>query len=67
MPAKKVAAVPAAIPAIERIREIAYQLWVDAGQPEGAAEENWFEAERIAVNEAAPKAVKKAPARKKAA
>lgn len=63
MPAKKIPAVPA----VERIREIAYQLWVEAGQPEGAAEANWFEAERIAANESeAPKA-KKASVRKKAA
>ncbi|MBX3530422.1 MAG: DUF2934 domain-containing protein [Rhizobiaceae bacterium] len=63
MPAKKVPVVPV----VERIREIAYQLWIEAGKPEGAAEANWFEAERIAANESeAPKA-KKAPARKKAA
>jgi hypothetical protein len=63
MPAKKLETVPA----IERIRAIAYQLWIEAGQPDGAAETNWFEAERIAANEIeAPKA-KKAPARKKAA
>jgi hypothetical protein len=67
MPAKKPANVPASVPAMDRIREIAYQLWVEAGQPEGVAEANWFEAERIAANEGeAPKA-RKAPARKKAA
>ena len=64
MPAKKPAA---AVPAVERIREIAYRLWVEAGCPEGTAESNWFEAERIAATGSAPDKPKKAPARRKAA
>jgi hypothetical protein len=64
MPSKK----PATLPAIERIREIAYQLWLEAGCPEGSAEADWFAAEQIASNENVPAAkAKKAPARKKAA
>ena len=63
MPAKK----PAAVPAIERIREIAYQIWSDAGRPDGAAEEHWLAAERIAANESAAQKTRKAPVRKKAA
>ena len=64
MPAKK----PSAVPAVERIREIAYQLWLEAGQPEGQDTAHWFAAETLAANEvdSAP-AKKKAPARKKAA
>ena len=64
MPARKTAAVPA----IERIREIAYQLWIDAGKPEGAADSNWFDAERVAAAElVAAKATRKAPVRRKVA
>jgi hypothetical protein len=64
MPARK----PAPETAVERIREIAYQLWIEAGRPEGAAEANWFEAERIAANEqVAAKPARKAPVRRKAA
>jgi hypothetical protein len=64
MPSKK----PATVPAIERIREIAYQLWLEAGCPEGTAEADWFAAEQIASSENAPAArPKRAPARKKAA
>jgi hypothetical protein len=64
MPARK----PAPETAVERIREIAYQLWIEAGRPEGAAEANWFEAERLAAGERdAPRPARKAPARRKAA
>jgi hypothetical protein len=28
------------------IRELAYQLWLDAGQPEGRDDEFWYQAER---------------------
>ncbi len=64
MPARN-AAVP---PAVDRIREIAYQLWLDAGCPEGTAEADWFAAEQMATAESAPaRKAKKAPARKKAA
>ena len=62
MPAKKSVA-----PADERIREIAHQLWLDAGQPDGDAEIHWSMAEAIAIKElSAPKAAK-APAKKAAA
>jgi hypothetical protein len=30
----------------ERIRALAYELWVAAGRPEGGADEFWYEAER---------------------
>lgn len=63
MPAKK----PATVPAIERIREIAHQLWIDAGRPEGTAEADWLAAEQIAAAEAANAKARKAPIRKKAA
>ena len=29
-----------------QIRELAYRLWVERGQPEGCADEDWLEAER---------------------
>jgi hypothetical protein len=29
-----------------RIRELAYELWEQAGKPDGGAEEYWYEAER---------------------
>lgn len=64
MPSKK----PAATPAVERIREIAYQLWLDAGCPDGQDAAHWFEAETLVANEAAVRpAPKKAAPRKKAA
>jgi len=66
MPAKK----SSATPAVERIREIAYQLWLEAGQPEGQDTAHWFVAETMAANEMtstpAPTKRKAAP-RKKAA
>lgn len=62
MPAKKIVE-----PAIERIREIAHQIWVDAGQPEGEADLHWSLAEAIATKELVTPKAKKAPARKKAA
>lgn len=62
----------------EKIREIAHQLWVEAGKPEGQAEDHWFKAIGLASAKAAkkvgakaaakpvvakPAAVKKAPAK----
>jgi Protein of unknown function (DUF2934) len=44
----------------EKIREIAHQLWVDAGQPEGQAESHWFHALEMASAKAAKKAAKPA-------
>jgi len=63
MPAKK----PAAVPAVDRIREIAYQLWLDAGQPDGQDAAHWFAAEAMAAGEATSPPAKKAAPRKKAA
>jgi Protein of unknown function (DUF2934) len=58
----------------EKIREIAHQLWVEAGQPDGQAESHWFKAIEQASAKAAKKAAApvkvaavKAPAPKKAA
>lgn len=34
-----------------RVRDRAYQLWDDAGQPEGREQEFWFEAERELIEE----------------
>lgn len=34
-----------------KIRDRAYQLWVDAGQPEGREQEFWYEAERELAEE----------------
>jgi Protein of unknown function (DUF2934) len=31
----------------ERVREIAYFLWLDAGSPEGEAERHWLAAEGL--------------------
>ena len=31
----------------ERIREIAYFLWLDEGSPDGGAERHWFAAEGL--------------------
>ena len=31
----------------ERIRQIAYFVWLDAGSPEGEAERHWLEAEGL--------------------
>ena len=64
MPVKK----PAYTPSMDRIREIAYQLWLEAGQPEGDDATHWYRAEEIvALETEAPAPKKKAPARKKAA
>jgi Protein of unknown function (DUF2934) len=49
----------------EKIRSIAHQLWVEAGQPEGQAEEHWFKAIEVASVKAA-KAAKAKPAVKSA-
>ncbi len=49
-----------AIVSEEKIREIAHQLWVDAGQPEGQAESHWFNALELASAKAAKNAAKPA-------
>jgi Protein of unknown function (DUF2934) len=33
------------------VRERAYQIWQERGQPEGSAEDHWFEAEREMAGE----------------
>jgi hypothetical protein len=35
----------------ERVREIAYFLWLDEGQPEGGAERHWAAAEALLESE----------------
>jgi hypothetical protein len=35
----------------ERIREIAYLLWLEEGYPEGAAERHWLAAEALVESE----------------
>jgi Protein of unknown function (DUF2934) len=50
----------------EKIREIAHQLWVEAGQPEGQAEDHWFKAIELASSKAAKKAAAPKPAAPKA-
>lgn len=42
----------------EKIREIAHQLWVDAGMPEGQAESHWFHALEMASAKAKKTAAK---------
>ncbi len=39
----------------EKIREIAHQLWMESGQPEGQAEDHWFKAIELASAKAAKK------------
>lgn len=57
----------------EKIREIAHQLWEEAGRPEGQADHHWYKAIELASAKAAkkaaakPVAVKKPAAPKKAA
>ncbi|SFV27369.1 Protein of unknown function [Devosia crocina] len=38
-------------PEDEMIRERAYQLWIDAGQPDGREQEFWYQAERELAEE----------------
>jgi septal ring-binding cell division protein DamX len=44
----------------EKIREIAHQLWIEAGQPSGQAEDHWFKALELASAKAAKKSAAKA-------
>jgi Protein of unknown function (DUF2934) len=39
----------------KKIREIAHSLWVDAGKPEGQAEDHWFKAIEMAAKAAGKK------------
>lgn len=36
----------AAMPTHDQISALAHQLWLESGQPEGVAEQNWCEAEQ---------------------
>ena len=38
----------------QRLRDIAYRLWVDAGRPQGRADEFWFAAQALLDAEAPP-------------
>lgn len=40
----------------DRIRQRAYQLWLEAGQPEGMAEEHWEQARELIAIEDGQKA-----------
>jgi hypothetical protein len=51
----------------EKIRQIAHQLWMESGQPEGQAEDHWFKAIELASAKAAKKAASKPAAAKPAA
>jgi len=54
------------LPTEDRIREIAYSLWLEEGQPNGRAEIHWLKAFELVNAEASP-VLKKASAPKKAA
>jgi Protein of unknown function (DUF2934) len=49
-----------------KIREIAHDLWVEAGKPEGQAEDHWFKAIELAAKAAKTKSAVKKPAAKAA-
>lgn len=48
----------------DRVKALAYAIWLEEGQPEGRAEAHWFKALELANAEAAPVAK---PRRKTAA
>jgi hypothetical protein len=50
----------------DRIAATAFQLWIDAGRPEGRADEHWFNAIAALKMQAVPEAPA-APAKAKAA
>jgi hypothetical protein len=62
--------VPQAFAAEDRVREVAYTIWLEEGRPDGRAEAHWFEAVRRATSQpvvaSKPRkpAVRKTPARK---
>jgi Protein of unknown function (DUF2934) len=47
----------------KKIREIAHSLWVEAGKPEGQAEDHWFKAIEMAAKAAGKKPAKTAAAK----
>jgi hypothetical protein len=61
---------PRALASEDRLRELAYAIWLEEGCPEGRAEAHWFEAVRRASAEPAAKtkarkpAVRRTPVRK---
>ena len=58
------------MPAEDRIRAIAYTLWLEEGQPNGRAEAHWLKAAELVNAEAMPIAAAAevaAPAKKKPA
>jgi hypothetical protein len=56
---------PQAFASEDRLRELAYAIWLEEGRPDGRAEAHWFEAVRRATTEpvTAPK-VRKTTVRK---
>ena len=50
-----------------RVREIAHQLWLEAGSPEGDDQKFWFEAQAVALRELTPKKTTRARKTTKAA
>jgi hypothetical protein len=52
----------------DMIRERAYQIWLERGQPQGCAEDHWFTAEQELADESGKTAGKESsdePAKKK--
>jgi len=49
-------------PNSELVRRKAYELWEASGCPVGRAEEHWFKAEKLLLEEMAPSAVSFQPA-----
>jgi Protein of unknown function (DUF2934) len=47
----------------KKIREIAHSLWVEAGKPEGQAEDHWFKAIEMAAKAAGRKPASKSAAK----
>jgi Protein of unknown function (DUF2934) len=47
----------------KKIREIAHSLWVEAGKPEGQAEDHWFKAIEMAAKAAGSKPAAKSAAK----
>ena len=43
------------------VRKIAHELWVKRGSPSGSPEEDWFRAEQIVAQQAAPKVARVVP------
>ncbi len=45
----------------ERIRQKAYEIWVEEGRPHGRAEEHWTKARNLVEKESGPAAVEGVP------